>query len=176
MGDADAGALDADGLVADLHAVEAFDGHVGGGGVEVFAEGNALEDAFSKGRERRGGKAKKTYSRLFGAAVFDQHESFELAEGFEELGDLVVREEGGDVGDADFAGGVGDGGGDDAFHGFGLFLGGGRDDVVFWSTHREAFGSAVGGAVFEFDVVGFVHAEAVESEGDGGIGGGFELD
>ena len=63
MGDADAGALDADGLVADLHAVEAFDGHVGGGGVEVFAEGNALEDAFSKGRERRGGEKQRKHTR-----------------------------------------------------------------------------------------------------------------
>ena len=120
--------------------------------------------------------AKKTYPRLFGTAVFDQYESFELAEGFEELGDLVVGEEGGDVGDADFVGGIGDGGGDDAFHGFELLVRSGGDDVVLWSTHGEACWRAVGGAVFEFDVIGFVHAEAIESEGDGGIGGGFELD
>ena len=119
----------------------------------------------------------ETYPGFFGAAVFDEDEGFELAEGFEELGDLVVGEEGGDVGDADFVGGVGYGGGDDAFHGFGLVVVGRGDDVVFWSADGDALGGgAVGGAVFEFDVVAFVHAEAVEGEGDGGVGRGFELD
>jgi hypothetical protein len=42
LSDTDAGAFDCEVFVAKFHAVETFDGDVGGGWVDVFAESNTL--------------------------------------------------------------------------------------------------------------------------------------